>query len=40
VIRAVFRVLADHVSQGEIRDVRLVLPAELAEFWPTCAVSM
>jgi uncharacterized protein (DUF2267 family) len=40
VIRAVFRILAEHVSQGEIRDVRLVLPAELAEFWPTGAVTM
>jgi len=37
VIRAVFRLLAEHVSEGEIRDVRLVLPAELAEFWPTGA---
>jgi uncharacterized protein (DUF2267 family) len=40
VIRAVFRVLAEHVSQGEIRDVRVVLPAELAELWPTGAILM
>ena len=40
VIRAVFRVLAEHVSQGEIRDVRVVLPAEFAEFWPTGAILM
>lgn len=40
VVRAVFRILADHVSQGEIRDVRLVLPAELAEYWPTGAGMM
>ncbi|HEY7682525.1 MAG TPA: DUF2267 domain-containing protein [Gemmatimonadales bacterium] len=40
VTRAVFRILAEHVSQGEIRDVRLVLPAELADLWPTGAGTM
>jgi uncharacterized protein (DUF2267 family) len=37
VTRAVFRVLADHVSQGEIRDVRGALPAELVDLWPEAA---
>lgn len=32
--RAVFKLLADHVPEGEIRDVRGVLPTELAELWP------
>lgn len=34
VTRAVFRLLADRVSAGEIRDVRGMLPAELAALWP------
>ena len=40
--RAVFKLLAERVSEGEIRDVRGVLPAELAEMWPrtTNAASM
>jgi uncharacterized protein (DUF2267 family) len=33
--RAVFKLLAGRVSEGEIRDVRDVLPAELAELWPS-----
>ena len=32
--RAVFKLLAERVSEGEIRDVRGMLPAELAELWP------
>jgi len=35
--RAVFKLLADHVPEGEIRDVRGVLPPELAELWPEAA---
>jgi uncharacterized protein (DUF2267 family) len=35
--RAVFQVLARHVTQGELDDVRGDLPAELAEFWPAMA---
>jgi len=34
VTRAVFKIIADHVSQGEIHDVRMILPPELAELWP------
>jgi uncharacterized protein (DUF2267 family) len=34
VARAVFRVLAQRVSEGEIEDVKHVLPAELQELWP------
>jgi uncharacterized protein (DUF2267 family) len=40
VTRAVFKLLAGHVSEGEIRDVRLALPAELADLWPTGATAM
>jgi uncharacterized protein (DUF2267 family) len=34
VARAVFSVLAKRVSEGEIEDVRHVLPAEVRELWP------
>ncbi len=34
VTRAVFRVLTDRVSAGEIRDVRGTLPEEVAALWP------
>lgn len=34
VTRAVFRLLARHVSEGEILDVQGILPQELLEFWP------
>jgi uncharacterized protein (DUF2267 family) len=34
VTRAVFKLLAQRVSEGEIRDVRGVLPPEVAELWP------
>jgi uncharacterized protein (DUF2267 family) len=34
VARAVFKVLAKRVSEGEIEDVKGLLPKELAELWP------
>jgi uncharacterized protein (DUF2267 family) len=34
VVRAVFRVLARRVSEGEIEDVKHGLPAGIREFWP------
>jgi uncharacterized protein (DUF2267 family) len=34
VARAVFRVLAQRVSEGEIEDVKHVLPAEIQDLWP------
>ena len=34
ITRAVFKLLAERVSEGEIRDVRGVLPPEVAELWP------
>jgi len=34
VARAVFAVLARRVSEGEIEDVRHVLPAEIRDLWP------
>jgi uncharacterized protein (DUF2267 family) len=32
--RAVFRILEDHVSAGEIRDVMQVLPEDIRALWP------
>jgi len=34
VARAVFTVLAKRVTEGEIEDVKHVLPAEIRELWP------
>ncbi len=34
VTRAVFRLLAGHVSAGEVADIRGMLPQELLELWP------
>jgi uncharacterized protein (DUF2267 family) len=34
VARAVFTVLSNRVSEGEIEDVKHVLPTELRELWP------
>jgi uncharacterized protein (DUF2267 family) len=34
IARAVFAVLAKRVSEGEIEDVRRVLPAEVRALWP------
>jgi len=39
VARAVFRVLANRVSEGEIEDVLHVLPRELRELWPQPATA-
>jgi uncharacterized protein (DUF2267 family) len=35
VARAVFRVLANHISAGEIEDIRHALPKTLNTLWPT-----
>jgi uncharacterized protein (DUF2267 family) len=37
IARAVFTVLARRVTEGEIEDVKHVLPAELRELWPADA---
>lgn len=37
VTRAVFRLLDEHVSGGEISDVRSVMPAEWSDLWPAAA---
>jgi uncharacterized protein (DUF2267 family) len=34
ITRAVFTVIANHVTAGEIDDVKHVLPAEIRELWP------
>jgi uncharacterized protein (DUF2267 family) len=34
VARAVFKVLSDRVTEGEIEDVKHLLPAEIRELWP------
>lgn len=34
VARAVFLVLSRHVSEGEIEEVRQLLPAEIRDLWP------
>lgn len=33
-VRAVFALLADRISRGEIEDVRHMLPAEVRDLWP------
>jgi uncharacterized protein (DUF2267 family) len=33
-VRAVFRVLERKAAEGEIQDVRNILPRELQDFWP------
>lgn len=34
IFRAVIRTLSQHVTQGEIEEVRQSLPAEVRRFWP------
>ena len=34
IVRAVFRVLGQRVSAGEIADLRATLPHEFATYWP------
>jgi len=34
VARAVFTVVASHISAGEIKDVKHILPKRLCELWP------
>lgn len=35
--RAVLKVLSSHVSPGEVRDVKAILPEDLKELWPSDA---
>src|SRR3989338_1248272 len=34
VVRAVFKVIANHVTKGEIEDIKHVLPKEFEGLWP------
>ena len=34
IARAVFKVVAAHISEGEIRDVKQILPKDLRALWP------
>lgn len=36
-VRITFRVLENHVSKGEIKDVKGMLPPEILEMWPESA---
>lgn len=38
VVRAVFKILTWHTSQGEIEDIKHVLPKPLKELWPQQAL--
>ena len=39
VARAVFRLLSERVAEGEIDEVRHILPEDIRELWPTAAVA-
>lgn len=39
VTRAIFRVLSKHVSEGELDQIKALLPRELREFWPEAKVA-
>ena len=39
VAAAVFRVLDRHISQGEIQDIRHLLPRHIRELWPQEAIA-
>jgi len=34
IVRAVFKVLSRRISEGEIEDIKHILPPELRELWP------
>ena len=34
ITRAIFRVLCKHVSEGELEEIKALLPRDLREFWP------
>ena len=35
ITRAIFRVLCKHVSEGELEEIKNLLPRDLREFWPS-----
>jgi uncharacterized protein (DUF2267 family)/quercetin dioxygenase-like cupin family protein len=39
-VRSVFRLIAAHVSPGEVEDVKRVLPEDLRDLWPTNPVQV
>ena len=34
IVRAVFRVVAEHVTPGEVEDIKQLLPADIRHLWP------
>jgi uncharacterized protein (DUF2267 family) len=38
-VRAVFKVLSKHIAEGEVEDVKHMLPAQLRALWPEVLVS-
>lgn len=34
IVRAVFQVIANHVSEGEVHHIKQILPLSLASLWP------
>lgn len=39
IVRAVFQIIASHISPGEINHIRQVLPLHIANLWPSVAYS-
>lgn len=38
-VRAVFKVLSKHVSEGEIKDIKSALPESLSDLWPDASAA-
>ena len=40
VTQTVFKVLSNHISEGEVEDIMKILPEDLRELWPEAAQSL